>query len=81
MKKFMIGGGLFGFLIGIVSGYVESADWASILWRSSVATVLAGLLLRWWAKLWVNTLHEVCRRKAADGLEPDRLPASLPSKS
>ncbi len=58
MKKFMITGGLLGFLIGIVSGVVQKSEWPSVIWRASVAALGAGLLLRWWGRLWVHSLKE-----------------------
>ena len=58
MKKFMITGGLIGFLIGIVSGVVQRSEWPSVIGRASVAALAAGLLLRWWGRVWAEGLHQ-----------------------
>ena len=58
MKKLMIIGGLMGFLIGIVFGLAYGSAWPFIIWRASVATLGAGLLMRWWGGVWVRSLQE-----------------------
>ena len=65
MKKFMIAGGLLGFLIGLVFGLVQQSSWPSVLWKASVATFCAGLLFRWWAGVWVESIYAVRLQKAA----------------
>jgi ribose/xylose/arabinose/galactoside ABC-type transport system permease subunit len=58
MKKMMIMGGLTGFLIAVVLGLMKGVAWPTLFWRASVATLAAGLLLRWWARLWIQGLKE-----------------------
>jgi len=58
MKKLMIMGGLIGFLIGVSLGLVKGVTWPALLLRASVAALAAGLLLRWWGRLWIRGLHE-----------------------
>ncbi|MFO1497075.1 MAG: hypothetical protein U1G07_01535 [Verrucomicrobiota bacterium] len=82
MKKFMIAGGLLGFAIGLVFGYVQNSSWPLMIWRASVASVCGGLLLRWWARVWVNSLHEIYQQKlAAEAKLAEAASAGLPSKS
>jgi hypothetical protein len=63
MKKLMMLGALLGFLIGTAFGLLQECSWPSVLWRSSVAAAVAGLLLRWWGRLWMAGLREVYERK------------------
>jgi hypothetical protein len=65
MKKLMIMGGLLGFLIGTSVGLAQHSSWPSILWRSSVASLAAGFLLRWWGQVWMNSLAEAHQQKLA----------------
>jgi hypothetical protein len=58
MKKMMIMGGLTGFLIGVVLGLTKGVTWPALFWRASVATLVSGLLLRWWAGLWIQGLKQ-----------------------
>ena len=71
MKKLMILGGLIGFLIGTAVGLAQHSPWSSILWRASVAALVAGYLLRWWGQVWMNGLAEAYQEKlaAAEALE------------
>ena len=65
MKKFMITGGLLGFLIGLVFGMVQESSWPSVIWRASVASLGAGILVRWWGGLWVRCLQQAYEEKLA----------------
>ena len=65
MKKLMIMGGFVGFLIGIAVGLAQHSSWSNILWRASVAAVVAGFLLRWWGQVWMNGLAEAYQEKLA----------------
>jgi ribose/xylose/arabinose/galactoside ABC-type transport system permease subunit len=58
MKRLMIMGGLVGFLIGAGFGLVQGVAWPELFLRASVATLAAGLLLRWWGRVWVRSLKE-----------------------
>ena len=63
MKLLMILGGLIGLIIGIVFGIVQESRWPSILWRASIAAYIAGMLMRWWGRVWVKSLHESYRER------------------
>ena len=65
MKKLMIMGGFMGFLVGITVGLAQHRSWPSILWRASVAALVAGFLLRWWGQVWMNGLSEAYQEKLA----------------
>jgi hypothetical protein len=63
MKKLMVMGAMIGFGIGIIFGVLQECSWPSILWRGSVAAFVAGMLLRWWGRLWVQSLRESLERQ------------------
>ena len=58
MRLWMILGGLLGFVIGISFGIAQGSAWPSVIWRASVATFLAGVLLRWWGGIWIKGLRQ-----------------------
>lgn len=58
MKKMMIMGGMVGFLIGLTFGLVQGVTWPVLFLRASVATLVSGILLRWWGRLWVSSLQD-----------------------
>jgi hypothetical protein len=79
MKKLMITGGLLGFAIGVVFGLLQESQWPAVLWRASVAALCAGILLRWWGRLWARSVHMACRERQAE--KSGATPAlTLPSK-
>ncbi len=59
----MILGGLIGFLIGISFGLAQGSAWPAVIWRASIATVLSGILLRWWARIWMQSLRNAQRER------------------
>lgn len=66
----MILGGLIGFLIGITFGLAQGSAWPAVLWRSSAAALIAGLLLRWWGRMWVRSLRQAQQDKLAAPSDP-----------
>ena len=54
-----------GFLIGLLFGLAQHSEWPTVVWRSSVAALLAGLLLRWWGRVWTQSLCGVQRERLA----------------
>ena len=79
MKKMMILGGLIGLLIGMLCGLLQGSSGASVLWRSSVAALLCGYLLRWWGKVWLKALHQSYfeRLHPAAATEESQTPAKV----
>ena len=59
----MILGGLIGFLIGISFGIAQGSAWPAVIWRASVATILAGVVLRWWGGVWIKSLQQAQRER------------------
>jgi protein-S-isoprenylcysteine O-methyltransferase Ste14 len=65
MKLIMVLGGLIGFSIGLGFGWAQRSPWPSIVWRAALAALLAGLLLRWWGRLWMQCLRQAQRERQA----------------
>ena len=65
MKLLMILGAMVGFLTGIILGLVHQAEWPALLWRSSLAALAVGGLLRWWGKVWLNGLRQSNQERMA----------------
>ena len=59
----MILGGLIGFLIGLSFGIAQGSAWPAVIWRASVATFLAGVVLRWWGGVWTKSLQQAQRER------------------
>ena len=67
MKSLMILGGMTGFVLGVVLGLIKDTSWPTILWRSSVAALAGGILLKWWGQIWMNSLAEAQRQRQEAG--------------
>jgi len=65
MRLLVILGGFSGFLIGIVTGWACHAPLPTIVWRASVAALLAGVVLRWWGQVWMQGLEQAQQQKPA----------------
>jgi hypothetical protein len=65
MKLIMVLGGLIGFSIGFGFSWAQGSPWPSVVWRAAIATLLAGILLRWWGRLWIGGLVQSQRERQA----------------
>ena len=74
----MILGGLIGFLIGISFGIAQGSAWPAVIWRASIATFLAGILLRWWGAVWVKGLRQAHRERLAAA---EKMPSAAPNRA
>ena len=73
MKKMMVTGGLLGFGLGLLCGLLtQGSEWPGILLRASIAALVAGLLLRWWAALFLRCVSRAHaeRQAALAGAKP-----------
>jgi len=70
MRLWMILGGLIGFLIGTSFGLAQGSAWPDVIWRASIATVLGGVLLRWWGGVWVRSVQAFQRENLSNKLKP-----------
>ena len=57
MKLIMVLGGLIGFSIGVGFSWAQGNSWPSVIWRAALAALLAGILFRWWGRLWIKCLR------------------------
>jgi hypothetical protein len=58
MRKLMISGALMGFVSGLAFGLVRANSWPVILGRASAASFCAGLLMRWWGRVWLSSFQQ-----------------------
>jgi hypothetical protein len=65
MKLLMILGGLVGFVIGITFGIAQESPWPSVIWRASIGAYVAGMLMRWWGRVWVRGLQAAHHERIA----------------
>jgi hypothetical protein len=65
MKLIMVLGGLIGFGIGVGFSWAQGSSWPAIVWRAASAALAAGLLLRWWGRVWVQALSDSQRERRA----------------
>lgn len=81
MKLLMVTGGLLGFVICLIIGLAHSSAWPSILWRSSAAAFVAGILMRWWGRIWLTSLQQVIREHLAAQMKSKAVAGTTQSKS
>lgn len=58
MKLIMVFGGVIGFGIGMTFSLAQGSSWPVVLWRSAMAALVFGILLRWWGRLWLKCLQK-----------------------
>lgn len=81
MKLIMVLGGVIGFGIGMAFSWAQGSSWPAILWRSAVAALVSGILLRWWGRLWLKCLSESYQeRQAALKKQAASTPSNSPTK-
>jgi hypothetical protein len=70
MKSLMILGSIIGFVIGASFGLVAESSWPTSLWRACVAALAAGVLIRWWGRMWMNGLRDSLHQRRTGGSAP-----------
>ena len=70
MKLLVIFGGLMGFSIGFGFSLIQGASWPSVLLRASIATYVAGSLMRWWGNVWLQSLQQANQERATRRTKP-----------
>jgi hypothetical protein len=63
MKSLMILGSLAGFVIGAGFSLAGNCPWPTVLWRACVSALLAGMLARWWSRIWLEGLHSAMEQR------------------
>jgi hypothetical protein len=74
MKAFIILGAIVGFLTGAGFGLAGNSPWPYALWHACAAALAAGILTRWWSRVWIQSLRDSLeqqqQRRAADNAKP-----------
>ncbi len=63
MKSLMILGSIVGFVIGTSFGLAAKSSWPTSLWRACAAALVAGLLARWWGRIWMSGLRDSLQQR------------------
>lgn len=58
MKSLVLLGGLTGFVIGAGLGLAHEKSLPSALIHACIAAYVAGMLMRWWGRVWMNALRQ-----------------------
>ena len=80
MKLIIVLGRLIGFAIGLGLSWAQGSPWPATLWRAAIATLAAGILLRWWGRLWIRCLQQSHRQRQAALKKRDSSPQPTPAK-
>lgn len=64
MKLLMTLGGLIGFGLGLLASLLQGCAWPLAFGRACVAALLAGLVLRWWGRVWAHNLQKALQERA-----------------
>ena len=73
----MILGGLVGFVTGMGFGFAGHGDWISILCKACIAAYLTGLMMRWWARIWVRCLKDAFKEQLNNEEPSSEIPTDL----
>jgi hypothetical protein len=81
MKLIMVLGGVVGFSIGFGFSWAQGSPWPSMVWRAAITALLAGVLLRWWGRLWIKCLRSAdVERQAVALKKAETAPNQTPAK-
>jgi hypothetical protein len=58
MKALIVLGSIVGFLAGASLALAGNSPWPTAIWRACVAALLAGIMTRWWSRVWVQSLRD-----------------------
>jgi hypothetical protein len=58
MKALIVLGAIVGFLIGAAFGVAGRSPWPDALWHACAAALAAGVLTRWWSRVWMQSLRD-----------------------
>lgn len=51
----------------MVFGLIQSSPWPDIIWRACIGAYIAGLLLKWWGRIWLKCIREAEEKTANSG--------------
>ena len=78
MKSLLVLGAIVGFLIGAGFGLAASSPWPTTIWRAGAAALAAGVLTRWWGRIWMQGLRDSLEQRRSH--RPPPAPAPTPKK-
>jgi hypothetical protein len=85
MRLVVVMAGAFGFLTVVLGSLVWNKPLEVSLVNGAISAFVAGILLRWWMKLWITSLEQVSRQDelaaTLDQLEADADQAQSGAKS
>jgi hypothetical protein len=58
MKALIVLGAIVGFLTGAAFGVAGRSPWPDALWHACAAALAAGILTRWWSRVWIQSLRD-----------------------
>ena len=79
MKLIMVLGGLLGFGIGFGFSWAQGSSWPSVVWRAAATALVAGILMRWWGRLWIKCLRDARLEKQAAAMKKKPETSSTPT--
>ena len=75
MRLVVVMAGAFGFLTVVLGSLVWNKPLEVSLVNGAISAFVAGILLRWWMKLWISSLEQMSRQEemaaTLDQLETD----------
>jgi hypothetical protein len=71
MKLLMMLGAILGFGIGFAFSLFQQSPWPNVLWHAGIAAYVAGMLLRWWGRLWERNLRLALIEKESVAARPN----------
>jgi len=78
MKSYMIFGAIVGFLIGTGFSVTGDCSWSTAFWRGCVVALVAGVLTRWWGRVWLESLRDANRQRQYQRMVPAAKPKTTP---
>jgi hypothetical protein len=59
------------------SAWPGNCPWPTVLWRACVAALVAGMLARWWGRIWLTGLQTPSNNNAAPAPTPSETKTPL----
>lgn len=66
MKLLMLLGAVVGFAVGLVFSLLQKSPGSQVIWHAALAAYAAGMLFRWWGRLWERNLRASLLAKQAE---------------
>jgi hypothetical protein len=80
MKLLILIGGIGGFAIGLGFGLAAQNAWPMSVWQACLGTYIAAFLMRWWGRVWMQSLKQSYRERLASVAKQTSPPALTHTK-